>query len=231
MEIIHGKIADIDSSGKLTISAQYGNIDRAILRRYSTVEIGLPDGRVITPDQRRKAYALMNEIAEWMGELPEYVKRLMKIEFIATRLQSLHKQIFSLSDCDVTTAREFISFLIDFIVAHEIPCKTPLYELCEDIDKYVYACLMKKACCICGKKASLHHHEDRVGMGRNREEILHIGMRVLPLCDGVNGHHGEAHTLGVKTFNEKYHLNGGIALTAEIGKKYGLKKKNLESGD
>jgi hypothetical protein len=222
MEIVKAKITDIDQNG-ITIFAPYQNVDRAILRQYNEVQVGLPDGRYISPEQRRKAYALMNEIAEWMGELPEFVKRLMKIEFVTNRLQALHKQIFSLADCDMTTAREFITFLIDFILEHDIPVSVPLYQLSDDIGRYVYACLMRKKCAICGKKPELHHHEDKVGMGRDRTEILHIDMRVLPLCPE---HHTEAHSVSVKAFNEKYHMFG-IPLTVEIGKKYGLSKKNL----
>ncbi|MDU4960172.1 MAG: putative HNHc nuclease [Sporomusaceae bacterium] len=221
MEIARGKITDIDANG-ITIYLPYQNVDRAILRQYSEVQVGLPDGRTISPDQRRKAYALMHEIGEWMGELPEFVKRLMKIEFVTTRLQSLQKQIFSLSDCDVTTAREFITFLIDFMVEHEVPSRTPLYELCEDINKYVYACLMRKVCCVCGQKADLHHF-DAIGMGRDRDQIYQIGMRVISLC---REHHTAAHTKGQSWLIDDLHLVP-IALTAEIGKKYKLTKKNL----
>jgi hypothetical protein len=221
MEIANGKITDIDSSG-LTIKVPYQNIDRAILRQYSDVQIGLPDGRSISPDQRRKAYALMNEISEWMGEIPEYVKRLMKLEFITTRLQALQKELFSLSNCDVTTAKEFITYLIDFIIEHDVPTSTPLRELCEDISKYVYACLMHKKCAICGKHADLHHF-DAIGAGRDRTTVYQIGMLVLPLC---REDHSIAHTKG-NDWIVKDMLLVPIPLNAEIGKKYGLSKKNL----
>jgi hypothetical protein len=224
MEIVKGKITDIDQDG-ITIFAPYSNIDRAILREYREVQIGLSDGRYISAEQRRKAYALMNEISEWMGELPEFVKRLMKLEFITNRLQSLQKQIFSLADCDMTTAREFITYLIDFILEHDVPTSRPLYELCDDINKYVYACLMTKKCVICGKKADLHHF-DAIGMGRNRADVYQIGMRVISLC---REHHGIAHTKGRSWITEDMHLIA-IPLTAEIGKKYGLTKKNLMQG-
>ena len=109
MEIIHGKIIDITPEG-LLIKAPYTNIDRACFRKYSMVDIGLNDGRYISNEQRKKAYALMKEIAEWSGYLPEYVKRLMKTEFVVKRMQSLNKEIFSLSSCDMTTAKEFITY-------------------------------------------------------------------------------------------------------------------------
>lgn len=222
MEIIHGKIIDITPEG-LLIKAPYTNIDRACFRKYSMVDIGLNDGRYISNEQRKKAYALMKEIAEWSGYLPEYVKRLMKTEFVVKRMQSLNKEIFSLSSCDMTTAKEFITYLIDFIIEYEIPTKQPLRELCEDINKYIYMCLLHKKCCICGTKAELHH-VTAIGMGRDRTEVFQIGIPVLPLC---RKHHIEWHTLGSNTFNAKYHVES-VKLTKEIAKKYNLTKKNME---
>lgn len=72
-------------------------------------------------------------------------KRLMKAEFVVKRMQSLNKEIFSLSNCDMTTAKEFITYLIDFIIEYDIPTKQPLSKLCEDINKYIYMCLLHKS--------------------------------------------------------------------------------------
>lgn len=223
MEIIRGRIEDYGADGSVYIRAIIPDIGRACLRKYDEVQVGLPDGRRITPEQRRKAYALMNEIAEWMGDLPEYVKRLMKMEFMVTRMQALEKHIFSLSDCDMTTAREFINYLIDFIIEHDVPTQTPLIELCEDISKYVYACLMHKKCVVCGSNKVDLHHVSAIGAGRDRKTVYQIGMPVLPLC---REHHMESHNIGQKSFMDRYHLKP-IGLTVEIGKVYGLTKKNL----
>lgn len=223
MEIVSGNVVDISPDGYIIARAALPDIDRALIRQYDKIQIGLPDGRTISPEQRRKAYALMREIAEWMGDLPEYVKRLMKMEFMVTRMQALEKQIFSLSDCDMTTAREFITYLIDFIIEHDVPTQTPLIELCEDVSRYVYACLMHKKCAVCGSNHVDLHHTQAVGAGRNRDEIFQIGMPVLPLC---REHHMESHNIGQKSFMDKYHLKP-IGLTVEIGKVYGLTKKNL----
>lgn len=227
MEIIKGQITDITESGHLTIRANYPNIDRAILREYREVQIGLPDGRYISPEQRRKSYALMGEIADWMGESPKRTKSIMKWEFIVNRLQALHKELFSLSNCDMTTAREFISFLVEFILEHGVPTRVPLYELCEDIRKYVYACLMNKKCAVCGREDVDLHHFDQVGMGNDRTNIYQIGMRVLPLC---REHHTIAHAKGRSWLTDELYLTP-IELTVDIGKKYGLTKKNLTCGN
>ena len=52
MEIIGGKIVDVQP-GWITIRASYDNIDRLLLRQYDEVQIGLEDGRKISPEQRR----------------------------------------------------------------------------------------------------------------------------------------------------------------------------------
>ena len=219
MEIIRGKITSADECG-ITIFAPYSDTERLTLRKYSKVQIGLPDGRTISPEQRKKAHALINEIAEWMGEIPEYVKRLVKMEFIVNSLQSLEKELFSLSDCDVTTAREFITYLIDFMIEHDIPSKIPLYEQCEDIYRYVYSCALKKRCAISGRRAELHH-VDAVGMGRGRDDIIHIGMRVLPLS---REYHTLAHTKGNDWLLNEYHLEP-ITVDKQIAKVYKLNTK------
>ena len=219
-EIVQGKIAKWDECGGVTIRAALPSIDRAILRRYDKVLVEFADGRRISPEQRRKCYALMNEIAEWIGDVPEYVKKLMKMEFIVSRLESMEKKMFSLSDVDCTTARLFISFLIDFMIEHEVPSRVPLYELCEDIQKYVYACLMHKQCAVCGRRADVHHLSgSRAGHGGLKwREKDQTGALVLPLC---REHHRIIHD-GEKEFLERYHLEG-IEMDKQIAKIYKAK--------
>ena len=84
-----------------------------------------------------------------------------------------------------------------------------------DIGRYVYLCLLHKKCCISGKRAELHH-TDAVGMGRNRNEITHIGMRAMPLS---RKYHNEVHTIGQAKFNEKYHIYG-VKIDKVIASKY-----------
>ena len=108
--------------------------------------------------------------------------------------------------------------LVEIIIEYGIPTKEPLYGLCDDLARYTYACLMNKKCAVCGRKTELHH-VDAVGMGRDRREINHIGMRALPLC---REHHEEAHKIGNIAFLERYHLEP-IAIDERIAKKYGLK--------
>ena len=223
-EHVIGEIVDIDEAGVLTIRAPVPDIARAIVRKYKTAEIILPDGRRISPEQRRKCYALLGEIAEYVdgvrnAETVDEQKELLKLNFMLERMESTERKMFSLADCDMSTAREFITYLIDFIIRNDIPTRVPLVEQCEDIQRYVYACLLNKKCAICGRRADLHH-VDAIGMGNNRREVSHIGRKALPLC---REHHTEIHASGLQQFLDKYHLET-VEIDKKIAKVYGLKK-------
>lgn len=223
-EQITGKVVDIDADGTLTIKAGVPSIDRALLRQYKDCLIVLDDGRHISPVQRRKIYALIGEIDEYVNGIRteagmEEQKAILKMEFMLKRMTDAERRVFSLSNCSVTVATNFIGFLIDFILANDIPTRFPLYEQADDIERYVYACLMNKKCAVCGRKSDLHH-VDAVGMGNNRNKVHHMGRRALPLC---REHHTELHAKGNETFMKLYHLEP-VVLDEKLCKIYGLKR-------
>ena len=186
----------------------------------SVVGVELVDKRHISADQRKKAYVLIAYIAAWWGYTPlEAMKEMLKLMFVG-EAETL-RRTFSLSDCDMTTARLFITYLIDFCILHGVDVGEPLYQLSEDIPRYVWACLMNKRCAVCGRKAELHH-VDAVGMGRNRKEICHIGMRALPLC---REHHTEIHAVGREDFLKRYFLEP-VRIDERIAKVYRLNTKH-----
>lgn len=176
------------------------------------------DSRSRSPEQIRKAWALMTEIAEYQGQGKDDVYREQSTAFSLKHLEMLQGRLFHLSTATVSEARAFIQLLIEIILEYGIPTKEPLYGLCDDLERYTYACLMAKKCAVCGKKTELHH-VDHVGMGYNRREINHIGMRCLPLC---REHHMEAHSIGQKAFDAKYHLEP-VAIDEKVAQKYKLR--------
>ena len=225
-EHVAGLITDIDADGTLTINACVPSIDRALLRQYRECTIILQDERRITSRQRAAIYALLGEVDEYVNGIRtdagrEEQKQLLKMEFMLKRMTDAERRMFSLSDCSVTTARAFIDFLIEFIIANDIPTKLRLSEQCADIAHYVYACLVHKKCAVCGRHADLHHAEgSHVGSGFNRNEVHHLGREALPLC---RAHHDEAHRTGEAEFLEKYHLEP-VKLDERLCKIYKLKK-------
>lgn len=91
--------------------------------------------------------------------------------------------------------------LIDFCVSNGVPTSKPLTDYTDDIQHYVYACVIERKCAVCGQHADIHH-VDPVGR-RSRDKISHIGMRCLPLC---RIHHNEAHDKGNDWVLKQYHL-------------------------
>lgn len=225
-EIVIGKITKINDDGTVTISAQLPSIDRAVVRRYEDVLVGFADGRSISPQQRGYIYSIISAIAEYIdgisnSETIEDAKRFLKMEFVLHHMQGMERRMFSLSDVDMNTASDFISFLIEFVLANDIPVRFPLYEKAEDIQQYVYACLAHKKCAVCGRKADLHHAEgSHIGAGFNRNDVHHLGREALPLC---REHHTLLHTMPEAEFLAKYHLEP-VKIDERICKLYGLKK-------
>jgi hypothetical protein len=221
-----GKIKDINEAGEAVIIAALPSLTRAFDRKYETVEIILNDGRRITALQRKKCFALIAEVAEFVegfrnAETVESTKEMLKWEFLLERMSAQERRLFSLSNVDETTASSFIDYLVSFIIKHDIPTKVSLLENCEDIAKMVYACLMAKKCVCCGKPADLHHVDSVGAHGGNRATINHLGLQCLPLC---RVHHTELHTMGNKDFMDKYHLQS-VAIDKKIAKLYGLNTK------
>lgn len=222
--IITGYISKAED-GALTIIAPFSDPGLIQRQQITECEIRLNDGRTISAEQRRKIFALVRDITDWVSapgnakrsraeiETLRQLQLLYLIDYTdteAVRYQltqhfcSLSQMdLFSLSDCDMTTAREFIDWLVELCVEHGIPCIDTLLNRCEDIGRYLYACVAHRRCAICGQKADIHE-VDKVGSGRNRRKIHHLGQRVQPLC---RKHHSEVESTGQATFNAKYHMD------------------------
>lgn len=194
-------------------------IDRELIQKQvGEIEIRLTDGREISAEQRKKIFALVRDISAWSGDEPERIRQFTEFDF--RLLNGLEP--FSLSNCDMSTAREYISYLIDFCFNHSVPTRDTLLNRTDDISKYLYSCLEHRKCAVCNDKADIHHI-DTIGMGRDRSTIVHLGMEAIALC---RKHHQEAHTRG-KSFFDYYHIYG-IKLDEHLCKILKLRSKNYE---
>lgn len=219
-----GTITNYDERrGVVTIEAPYDNFERMCRRQYRNVEITMIDSRPLSAQQRKCCYALIRAIAQWSGDDERSMKEILKIDFWAGELLETADRLFSLSDAPMSIVAAFQTWLVKFILQNDIPTGKPLLDFVDDTEAYIFACLASKKCVICGKRADLHH-VDAVGIGRDRDTINHLGMKVLPLC---REHHTEIHTIGKNTFMDKYHLGDGVELDKSIAKVYGL---NIDDG-
>lgn len=159
------------------------------------------DGRMINREQQKKIYAIIGDIAEYNGDEPEYLKNILKNDF----LEVYGGEYFSLATCTVSHASDFIHFLISFCFAKNIPTRDTMLNRTDDIYKYLYTCLYYRKCCICNNKAEIHHCEgSRVGMGVSRKKIDNRGRKAIALCRRC---HNLAHNSEAEFF-EKYHVYG-----------------------
>lgn len=224
-ETVKGRIVGYDErTGELLIRARYDDWVTMTKREFKECLVQPIDSRPLSDKQRRACYALLREISDYTGMSQEQTKELMKIKFLAEELQETADRIFSLSNAPMSLVCAFQRFLVRFILDWDIPCGFPLLNFVDDINDFVYSCLVNKKCCVCGARADLHH-VDHVGMGRNRNEIVHEGMKALPLC---REHHTEVHAIGQDSFKQKYHLNDGIEVDRTIAKIYKLKTRKDE---
>lgn len=181
-------------------------------KQVRTVEVRLVDARTISAEQRRKIYAIIRDISDWNGDEPEWLKEYFKFTFCGEK----GLEYFSLSDCEKSIATEFISYLIDFCFYQNIATRDTLLNLTDDINKYLYSCLENRKCAICNKHGEVHH-VDRVGMGFDREQIVHIGLRAVCLC---RKHHIKAHENENKLFKDNHIF--GIKLDEYLCKRLNL---------
>lgn len=195
-------------------------IDLKELNRLSNgknivAELRFNDNRTITAEQRKKAYALLNDISRWSGYSLFEIKEIMKTKFAVKE----NIDLFSLSDCSVTTAREFISFLIEFCFEWDVSFKDKGLSLHDDINKFLWLCIVHRKCVICGLHADIHHAEHSVGMGRDRAKYDHSASLFMALC---RKHHNQAHNIGQQTFDRLHHVSG-IKLSPDQVKELGIK--------
>jgi len=156
------------------------------------VDIRLVDKRIISTSQRKLIFALCGDIEAYSGHDKELIR--------ASSMQACN--VKSMKACSVSQANQIIEELIDFSLMNQIPLSmsTRTHESFSFNEKQMYMLILTSTCCITGKPADIHH-VDRVGLGRNRDKISHLGLRVLPLC---REKHVEIHTIGDNAFMDKY---------------------------
>ncbi|MDW3951007.1 putative HNHc nuclease, partial [Staphylococcus saprophyticus] len=162
-------------------------------------EVSITDPYKITDKQRRKIFALMNDIEAHTGQPQDYMRNVFQ-EYV--RVLYAYENRISLADCSRKVAGQIIDVAIEWIFENDIPLRFKTSDLIKNDRTFLYMATINRKCVICGKHAELAHYQ-AVGRGRNRRKIEHFGNKVLALC---SNHHREQHTVGMDSFNNKYHL-------------------------
>ncbi|TYC49934.1 hypothetical protein ESZ50_04915 [Weissella muntiaci] len=191
------------------------NLSLQLTQEQPQVVLHIPDERHVSMMQIKKAHALMNDIAKSVGDDARDMKHRLKYLF----MEEEGSGYFSFASTDVTTARKFINFLLDFALENNIPLEHRGIDYVDQnyLEAYMYMALKHRACVLCGRPADVHH-VDTVGMGNDRRLVDHRNKRLIALC---RIHHGEAHDMGWDTFSEVNHVVG-IILPPETLKSLGI---------
>ena len=176
------------------------------------VNIEIQDGKKITVKQRKKIFALVNDIEGHTGQPRDWL-RLMFQDYLTT-LKGYSKRL-SLSDCTRKQAGELIDVILEWIFINDIPLNYKTSDLMKQDQTFLYLATVHRKCVICGKYGELAHYH-AVGRGRNRRKIDHTDNRVLALC---REHHQMQHDMGMDSFNAKYHLTDSwVQVNARLNK-------------
>ena len=200
----------IQDDGTTTVvieGVELGNKETLLLDNGMDLEVDviINDPYTITDKQRRKIFALMNDIEAHTGQPQDYMRNVFQ-EYV--RVLYAYENRISLADCSRKVAGQIIDIAIEWIFENDIPLRFKTSDLIKNDRTFLYMATINRKCVICGKHAELAHYQ-AVGRGRNRNKIDHYGNKVLALC---HFHHKQQHDMGIKSFNKKYHLEDSWVL-------------------
>ena len=202
-EVVLDKYRESDSGTEIIIRVPGRKIGDVLAdKKIKKAEMRFDDGRIISIEQRKKAYATIRDIADYTGYLPEEQKEWLKYLYI----QKTGDDYISLSDCSMDQAREFINVILEYAIESGIQLSEQAINRTDDIGKYLYFCIKHKKCSICGQDGEIHH-EDAIGMGNDRKTLDDSNHKKICLC---RKHHTIAHQMGVDRFTKMYKVYGII---------------------
>ena len=190
------------------------------------VDVRIVDPFKITDKQRRKVFALCNDIEAYTGQPRDYMRYLF-MDYVEV-LYGYEKRL-SLSDCTREQAKQVIEVILDWVFDNNIPLNYKTSDLLKNDKAFLYWSTVNRNCVICGKPHSDLAHRFAVGRGRDRTKIDHFGNQVLALC---RSHHNEQHQIGMDTFNNKYHLTDSwVSVDERLNKMLKGAKNEFESNN
>ncbi|PNZ40898.1 putative HNHc nuclease [Staphylococcus simulans] len=177
------------------------------------VEVKVVDPFLISDKQRRKIFALCNDIESHTGQPRDYMRYLF-MDYVEV-LYGYEKRL-SLSDCTRTQANQIIEVTLDWIFHNNIPLTYKTSDLLKQDKSFLYWSTVNRNCVICGKPHSDLAHHYAIGRGKNRKTMNHYGYEVLALC---RDHHQSQHNMGVESFDKLHHLeNSWISVDDRLNK-------------
>lgn len=188
----HVQILRINETENKTFLGVATSFSKEELLKYATNKglfavIKFWDSRRITEGQRKMIFATCKDIADHVGD----PKELVRYDLISSFAEETGIEFFSLSDCSLEIAREFINYIMDYVIKNDIPLTGRGVERTDDIDSYLYSCIKYEKCCVCGKSGITYTLDKQ----KNK----------MCLCDT---HYNDAKVKGLEEFQNVYKVYG-----------------------
>jgi len=185
-------------------------------------ELTIADGRKITPDQRKKIFALMHDVSQFTG----YDEHDTEIELKYMYYAKTGSDAFSMANCSVSQANDFLTFILDFCFENNIPFRTKIWDSIPIDYHLATQCLRYRKCIICGKTGEIDHYTP-VGR-RSRKLVDHRKLYFECLC---HEHHISRHKMGMKSFIQKYHIKPVRLSDDDLLRLHIMTKKQMDYWD
>ena len=197
----------------LSVEKVYPGIKEKLEEYLNHLSIKVIPVKKLSQAQNGLIHVLLKQFGDEIGYTLIEIKELMKEQFAI----STDRLDFSTAKCDMETANEFISFIIEqalelginlYILGRHDKRYKHILEIDNITQRYVIACLRKRACCICGKEHNeyntieLHHWNSVASIG-GYENCDGLKTPFMSLCAK---HHQEFHSTGKETFKNKYYI-------------------------
>ena len=190
---------------------------KEVINKIKKSEIKVVKTDRLNLDQSKLIWVLCGEYGDLTGYTREEMREVLENEFCNQReIEYFSISPFKKDACSLQVATEFIQFIIEHsinngfnLVVTEGKGNKRKYkstkDIVPDIRRYILACLLNKRCPICGSyDVDLHHWDSVASIGGYAHDDG-LKTRFIPLC---RKHHTEFHTIGIKDFENKYHVNG-----------------------
>lgn len=158
----------------------------------------------ITEAHRKKAFALMNEIADHCGYES---KGQFYANVIKPAYNKAHDTEFSLKagECTVDEYDRFLEFVLDIAIDVGVQFSQSPQHCFNNDDRYFALMIKNRTCCISGTPNADIHHCDCIGMGNNRDDADNSKIPRMALS---REKHQECGQIGQEAFDKKYHVHG-----------------------
>lgn len=215
MNILLELVEDEDKDLKLYVPEEKSLKDISeLVEKIKGLDIKVVRTERISYEQTKLIWCLCQEYGELDGYTSGEMREVLENEFCIEK----DLEYFSISPnkktaCSSKVATEFIQFIIEHSIKHGFDIRIPegqgekrrlrsAREVVPEIKRYIIACLRVKKCVVCGRVEGVDlHHSPALGVPYEQDDGRKTGF--MSLCREC---HTKAHSIGLKEFESKYHL-------------------------